>query len=321
MEKGYSKLDPISMRLIYLWAFVESGLGGLMHLFHIPLTGFIVGGFSILINVLLAKFSKSNIRTMAMALGLVLLVKFALSPQSPIGAYIAVAFQGILAMVVFRLFTVNKLTILVYSNIVMLENAIQKPLMAYIVFGKDLTGELWLSASHFFKDDAEHVLIGLIAIYLLTYIAWGIIIGVWINSSINRLEAYQLADDFVWKVSDVPLSNYSNFRRSYWKLGLGILMLIGGIILYEILPIHYFLRPLAFIILFGYALPFVFKRILIHYQSKNQTIISEILKEQTRVRTCFVLSFQYSKKYRGLARWQEFVFLATYLNLFQVHNE
>ena len=41
-------------RLTMLWAFAEGGLGGIMHLLHIPMTGFIVGGISIIINVFIA---------------------------------------------------------------------------------------------------------------------------------------------------------------------------------------------------------------------------------------------------------------------------
>ena len=43
-------------RLTALWAFAESGLGGMLHALQLPFTGLIVGGLSVIIITLIAKF-------------------------------------------------------------------------------------------------------------------------------------------------------------------------------------------------------------------------------------------------------------------------
>ncbi|MBJ7428659.1 MAG: hypothetical protein JHD28_06865, partial [Bacteroidia bacterium] len=50
-------------KLTALWAFAECSLGGLMHLFKIPFTGFFVGGFAVIIIGLIAHFSNQNFKT------------------------------------------------------------------------------------------------------------------------------------------------------------------------------------------------------------------------------------------------------------------
>ena len=99
------------LKLTYFWAFIEAGLGGLLHFLHIPITGFVVGGFAVVLIVLIAKYSNNNSRMIINALGLVLMIKFLLSPYSPYGAYIAVGFQGILAALIFSIGRINSLTI------------------------------------------------------------------------------------------------------------------------------------------------------------------------------------------------------------------
>ena len=49
------KNNNIFIRLTALWALIEAGLGGLLHAFHLPFTGIILGGFAVLIISLLAQ--------------------------------------------------------------------------------------------------------------------------------------------------------------------------------------------------------------------------------------------------------------------------
>src|SRR4051812_9858770 len=88
-------------RLTALWALSESGLGGIMHAMKIPLTGFFVGGFAVIIIALIAHFSDKSLRAILQSTLLVILVKAAVSPQSPFMAYIAVAFQGVAGALIF----------------------------------------------------------------------------------------------------------------------------------------------------------------------------------------------------------------------------
>ena len=251
MERKFSSISPVAFRLIYLWAFVESGLGGLMHLFHIPLTGFVVGGFSILINVLLAKYTKIEIRTIFFAIGITLLIKFSFSPQSPPGAYLAVAFQGISAIMIFSIFNLNRVSILFYSIFVMIENAIQKPLVAYLILGETMTKELWKSILHFFpsQEHNEKIILVLAVLYFGIYILWAILLG-WLSIIISeRLESYHLPKDFSLKLNVFPDSESSHSNAKIWKRTSILLLVIACLIMlfFHLIQLHSLLRIILII--------------------------------------------------------------------------
>jgi hypothetical protein len=84
-----------------LWALSESGLGGMMFALKIPFTGFFVGGFAVVMLGLIAHFSYSNYKKTVEATVIVLLVKATVNPHLPPPAYLAVAFQGFSAALLF----------------------------------------------------------------------------------------------------------------------------------------------------------------------------------------------------------------------------
>ena len=47
-------------RLTALWAFSESGLGGIMHALKIPFTGLVVGGMSVIMISFIAQLSANH---------------------------------------------------------------------------------------------------------------------------------------------------------------------------------------------------------------------------------------------------------------------
>jgi len=169
-------------RLTALWALCESGLGGWMHALHLPFTGFFVGAFAVVIISLIAHFTGGNFRQVVQATALVLLLKAAVSPQSPLPAYIAVAFQGIMGALLFSLFRF-RLACILLGIITMMENALQKVLVATIIFGNSL----WKALNMFFSGIAKELRLPstvsfsfwLIGIYVLVYAVWGLVLGLW----------------------------------------------------------------------------------------------------------------------------------------------
>lgn len=325
MERKFSSISPVAIRLIYLWAFVESGLGGLMHLFHIPLTGFVVGGFSVVINVLLAKYTKVEIRTMFLAIGITLLIKFSLSPQSPPGAYFAVAFQGISAIMIFFIFNLNRVSILFYSNFVMIENSIQKPLLAYLFLGDTMTKEIWNSILHFFPshEHNEKIILLLAVLYFGIYILWAVLVG-WLSIIISeRLESYHLPKDFNLKLNVSPDSESSHSNAKIWKTTSILLLVIACLIMlyFHLIQLHSLLRIILILAFFGFFLPAMFRLILRHYQKKNKNLLSEVISNLPEIQSKFIQSYKYSKSFNGFRRWKEFVFLVIYLNIVHEHHE
>lgn len=170
-------------RLTALWALSESGLGGWLFALKIPLTGILVGGFAVLVISLIAWYSKGSAKTMLSSLVLVLLVKASVSPHSPLPAYLAVSFQGLMGVLLFRVCSGFRLAALLLGILAMLESAFQKIITLTLIFGNalwDAVNQLWkgivkdfsLSAS---SSGAWYV----IGIYGTVYLVWGIIIGAW----------------------------------------------------------------------------------------------------------------------------------------------
>ena len=116
-------------RLTALWAFSESGLGGIMHALQIPFTGLVIGGFAVIIITFITKISAYKYSQVLQSLFVVLIVKVMVSPYTPFPAYIAVSFQALIGIALFRLLKVNLLSILLLSIIAMLESALQQLLM------------------------------------------------------------------------------------------------------------------------------------------------------------------------------------------------
>lgn len=125
-------------RLTALWAFVESGLGGVLHALNIPFTGLVVGGFAVIIITLIAKFSDTEFKQILKSLSIVLLIKVTISPNTPFPAYIAVSFQAFIGYVLFSILNINFGSILLFSVLAMLESAIQKLLVLTLFFGQSM---------------------------------------------------------------------------------------------------------------------------------------------------------------------------------------
>lgn len=87
--------------LILLWAFAESGIVGILHALKLPFTGIFVGGIAIICIALLSYFTDKR-GPILKALGVVLLVKFTVSPHSLWQAYEAVVFQAYLGFLLFK---------------------------------------------------------------------------------------------------------------------------------------------------------------------------------------------------------------------------
>ena len=187
MNIGYKNLSneqrsAAVQRLTALWAFSESGLGGIMHALQIPFTGLVVGGFAVIMISLIAEISGHNYKQILKSAAIVLIVKAMVSPYTPFPAYIAVSFQALLGYALFSVFSINLFSILLLSIIAMLESAIQKLLVLTLFFGESFWKALDNLAT-FISGQLGILSVNgsqwLIGVYLLIYVAGGFIIG-WI---------------------------------------------------------------------------------------------------------------------------------------------
>jgi len=325
MEKNYSKNSEITLRLTYLWAFAEGGLGGMMHLLHIPLTGFIIGGISIIINVFIASYSRMNVKTMLGSLGLVLLCKFALSPHSPLGAYVAVSFQGILALLIFSLIGIHRWSILLYAVIVMIENALQKPIIAYLIFGNELVQGITLTVNKFFKNSqhTEKFLTGLTSIYFATYIIWGLIIAHWAHLFLHSIENFKMENT-------VPISQRKNTEKTkgpskaLWSILIACTVFFFLFSYFSSAKTHwalYLSKVLVWFFLLAFILPYILRFILKHFIKKSKSTITHALSSIEEIKENLNKSFDLANKEKGLKKVRNFIFYSIYLNVFYTNHD
>ncbi|MBK9377014.1 MAG: hypothetical protein IPM86_01485 [Saprospiraceae bacterium] len=135
MEKSPEHRDKILYRLTALWAFIESGLGGILHALKFPFTGLIIAGFALLLITLILHYSGKNKKFIFTSLMIVLLVKMVLSPHTSPTAYFAVTFQALALYAIVKLFGLNRFALFAGFVIAILQSAFQKLIVLTLVGG------------------------------------------------------------------------------------------------------------------------------------------------------------------------------------------
>jgi hypothetical protein len=182
LENKISANNIIITKLTALWALNESGLGGMMFALHIPLTGFFVGGFAIILIGLIAFYGGNNFKQIIKATVLVLIIKAMASPHAPPPAYLAVAFQGVIGAVLFSCIRNYKFAVILLAVLAMAESSLQKIIVMTLIYGKSIWIALDKSIEGISKDFSIHTEVSfsywIIGIYVLIHVVWGILIGV-----------------------------------------------------------------------------------------------------------------------------------------------
>lgn len=167
-------------RLTALWAFTESGLGGVLHALKLPFTGLMVGGLAIILITFIAYFSNGKYKNVLQSLLIVLIIKAAVSPHTPFPAYVAVSFQSIAGFIIYSLLRINFLSILFFSLAAMLQSAVQKLLILTFFFGATFWKAANEMGNYIAKQFSLSTLEGsywLVGIYLGIYILGGFCIA------------------------------------------------------------------------------------------------------------------------------------------------
>ena len=214
------------IRITALWALNEAGLGGMLHLVRSPFTGIFVGGTAVILVSLLGFFSSKPAASILKSLVVVLLIKGIVSPQSPLPAYLAVSFQGVLGALLFQWIPSFRISAFVVGTLALLEAALQKLLVLTILFGMPL----WKSVNEF----TDYVLKGLgllgsategqgalwlAGLYICVYGIVGGLIG-WLAGSLPAevLAASQrLVLPEIGPAAGKPTAFSENKRRRFWQ--------------------------------------------------------------------------------------------------------
>ena len=214
MKKNKSIID----KLTALWALNESGLGGFLHVFNSPFTGLIVGGVSILLISLIAFYAKNKWQTILKALVIVLIIKMAVSPYSPFGAYVAVSFQALFGAFLLYNFSWKGFVLLVLGMVTFLESALQKLLVLTVVYGTGLWEAIniygsWVQKKLDFVSETSTASF-LVTLYLLVYGICGLLAGLFIKSIIKIIASKPEVDFYL---ETMPKASESTKRKVPFK--------------------------------------------------------------------------------------------------------
>ena len=225
-------------RLTALWAFCESGLGGILHAFQFPFTGLFIGGFAVIIITLITKFSAQSPYQVFQSLVVVLAIKAMVSPYSPVTAYLAVSFQGLMGFVFYRLLHVNVVSIVLVSVITMLESAVQKLLVLTFFFGQSfwkavdditdfITNQMGVSA----VNGSRWV----IALYLSVYFTGGILVALMTCKISKSFSSEIVAVDWVMNNTlnqniSLPVTPKRKNSRKKLYLMIGFMLILSALL-------------------------------------------------------------------------------------------
>jgi hypothetical protein len=227
-------------KITVLWAFSEAALGGILHALKIPFTGLFIGGSAVIFISLIAYFSDSR-RVIFESTVKVILVKFVVSPYSPINAYLAVMLQSVLGyLLFFRGF--NKFSPIVLGLLSLLFSAFQKLIILTIVFGMTL----WESIDIFFEfvvnkiipnsDLINQVSISylIVGAYVTSHIVGGLLAGWYASSLPARLTKH--SEDKIFTMNN-EINDFLNStskkkrKRKWWQKPSSIAVFIFSLLL------------------------------------------------------------------------------------------
>lgn len=339
MIKGSS--NSLIYQLTALWALCESGLGGIMHALQIPFTGFFVGGFAVLTIGLIAFYSteissrKMVTKHILQATLLVCLVKAAVSPQSPIGAYIAVVFQGLLGSLLYRL-PAFKITSVAFGLIALLESAFQKLLMLTIIFGKSF----WQAIDIFFSGLLEDLALPenfsfsfwFILIYGIVYGLWGFLLGLWLGRLPSEIETRSKDVLIQYQQLNIPHSISNTTKRNkpqklllmlFILVFIVVVLLLSGNVINEVLYVVF--RTIAVLLILFYLIqPFskwvlarLFKNQSNEHKQKVEALISTLPDIKSFMNPAYIIA---SNRFSGFKKYKEFVLVLFILSLHQLKS-
>lgn len=324
------KIRSPVQRLTSLWAFSEAGLGGVLHITRLPFKGIFIAGAATLFISLIAEFSKSKGNILRSTV-LVTVVKFLVSPHTPITAAIAVFAQGLSGELFFFSKKLKKILVPVFSMFIQFITAVQKILIVTILFGKNF----WVAVDDFANSLLNQFIpserIGLSLIIIITYTAIHIVFGMFIGLFILNLFKHLQAVDTgtLQKLNDsekqaLALNNPVDKKRWFQKPSrIAILIFfLGALSISFFLPdwiksdvtdiVLMIVRAIIIITLWYFLvsplLMKIFSKIISKHRIKHLNELDDILHFFPLLKNVVILSWNDSKSYSGAKKIKAVIF-------------
>ncbi|RYY90731.1 MAG: hypothetical protein EOO15_01445 [Chitinophagaceae bacterium] len=316
-------------RITALWAFCESGLGGVLHALRLPFTGLVVGSFSVLCITLIAWLSEGSYRRVLHSLLLALIIKAAVSPHSPPTAYFAVAFQGVAGYLIYSAFSVRSASIYAFAVIALLESAFQKLLTLTLFFGKSFWRAVDELVGYVGKELSVALPLGsvlLVSVYVGIYLAGGILCGTLARILVQDFRSDGLGLPPIPDLGgNAQLRSPARRRRSWMAVAL---FMVIGIILYiasdskrqgSLAVLQAFTWTASALLLwYGLIAPMAMRllhRYLLRRRSQHSGEVQELLRLLPALRRIAVAAWRASAVHPGRSRFAFFVRLLVHWSL------
>lgn len=314
------KLVAIS-RLTALWAFAESGLGGVLHALKMPFTGLVIGGLAVIIITLIAKLSSNIFQQILKSLIVVLIVKITISPYTPFLAYIAVSFQAIIGAVLYSLMNVNFISVLLLSLLAMIESAVQKLLVLTLFFGQSLWNainaftDFVTKQMHYHSVDGTHIVI---TIYISIYLVGGFFVAILAMRTIHNF-SLQKSMPLLEIKENVNTISKAKKRKMQLILTFTILCFISLSFLFlsdhvtnqYVYLLKIFSWTITVIFLWYWIITPLFTRLFLFLLKKNKAKyskdVADIISVLPDLKNISIVAWQNAKHKKGLKRVAEFL--------------
>ncbi len=314
----------ISTKAIYkltlLWAFAESGLGGMLHAFRLPVTGLVLGAFAVIIISLIAQYAQHTWGDIMKATLLVLAVKLTVSPHSPLPAYIAVFFQGLAGAFIFSMFGRNRTSVLFFSVLVLVESALQRPLLATLLLGT----EVWLAIDAlinqvlgFFSFTIDHSFsLIFICVYTFLHLVWGVLVGFWSYAIPKKLSMLSVDIEKLPRSISTERPPMKKSKLIFWMLVMVVILALVLYLLQASNPFYYLVRTSLLLAGVYFVLSPLLRAFLKRSAANKENFLTSFSQAvpslQLSVERAYQLASSESRLYK---RYTKFILYLLFLNL------
>jgi len=308
--------DDHVLHLALVWGFAESGLGGIFHAFKLPFTAFVLVAISLAAMARIAINSQRPFVSIMKALFWVLTIKFAGSPHSPFTAYVAVTFQGLVGALIFS-WRVNTLSCMLAGLLMMAESAIQKPLMATLLFGDSI----WIAIDNWYEKIAaffglkamKQFSYKLIISYVMLYSIWGLCWGWMMAKFLGTIQERKNAITRLLSIISVRHFNViEEKRRNRFRMMVWLIIGVAGLLSFWQSDWKNLFRVIFLLfVLYAVVLPLLY---FFLKRYTNATILNQYFERLPIYQKRLAVTFAYIKTKKNA--WQSFLAFVFFIQAF-----
>jgi len=288
----------------------------------------VVGSTAVVLIALIAFFAERKAMAILKATIIVLLIKAAASPHTPLPAYVAVTFQGLAGALLFGTLPSIRLGALLLGLLALWQGAVQKLIVMSILYGRSL----WESVDAVGRWILEKMGSGpgdlsptgwFLVVYLGYYTLAGLITG-WLAGAIPREIAealkHPLPAPAVGEMPDIAFPAPSRkrwWRRTPFKAGLVLVVLLAVLMLLHpgqegwVRGLRVFARALIVLAVWMWAVRPLGMALFRRFRRREQGVygaeVSRALEQFPALRQAAAAAWRLSGEANGFRRWKRFL--------------